>query len=162
MTIYTENLNFIATKSTIQRKYPGGWRKCLSDHKHQLGESVWFDDNLFRYGSKDYVLIATKMREWEQMGFVCVEMRHGKRYWADICVHATMQKSDIECEWLDYCNNGVFLKGSPPGKVVEPNSKDMLTLRKRLVADEFRKWAFWYFVFIAALIAFLKYTVTTW
>lgn len=161
MTIHAEFLNFIVPRKVIEKKYPGGWNKCLADHKREIGEIVWFDDHLFRYGSKEYSTIANMLREWEKHGFVCVEMRQAKKYWTDICIYASKQCSDIDCEWLDYCSAGVFLKGCPAGKLVGPNSKEMITVRKKLIAEEFRQWAFWYLIVIAALITFLKYTVTT-
>ena len=46
MAIALESIDFIVPIAVIRHKYPGGWEQCLIDHKHLIGERVWFDDHL--------------------------------------------------------------------------------------------------------------------
>ena len=49
MAIKLEFYDIIIPIKTIQKKYPGGWKKCLKDHDGDIGGRVWYDEHLFRW-----------------------------------------------------------------------------------------------------------------
>jgi hypothetical protein len=51
MAVALEFIDFIVTIDTIRRKYPGGWKKCLEDHRNLIGGRVWNGVHLFRHGA---------------------------------------------------------------------------------------------------------------
>ena len=166
MTIATVDLNLIIPITLIQNKYPGGWKKCLEDHKQLIGVTVWFDKHLFRFGSKESYEIAEKLKQLELIGFSIVEQRKGEKYWCDVCIYSTRKRDSIKCEWLSefvapLCKEpaGVYLKGQEPGdELIGPTSKRMVLAKRRIVESQFRFLAMWYFIFLCVL-AYLFYFI---
>jgi len=69
MAIKLEFYDFIIPIKTIQKKYPGGWKKCLKDHDGDIGGRVWYDEHLFRDGAMSPNDIGYLVEWWSDKGF---------------------------------------------------------------------------------------------
>ena len=121
MAIVTEFINFIVPIQTIKDKYPGGWEQCLKDHEGLINHRVWFDDHLFRDGAMNPIDMEDIVEEWSSLGFDCMELRGGKRYWKDVCVFEG--GPTLPCEWLsvDRTSRAAYLTGTEVGRIVGRN-----------------------------------------
>ena len=52
MAVALEFINLIVPIALINQKFPGGWEKCLEEHKHLVGGRVWYDDHIKRWGNE--------------------------------------------------------------------------------------------------------------
>ena len=122
MAVALEFINFIVPISVIQRKYPGGWQKCLADHVDLLGSVVWHDDYLFRDGAMSARDIEGAATHWRSMGFkLRTRPRGEKLQWTDACIVAVYGGGvACACDWLDIDADRqmAYLKGTEPGPVV--------------------------------------------
>lgn len=103
MTIRTEFIDFIVSRSAIDAKYPGGWSKLLSDYglaANKQRARFWRDDYLFRDGAMNPLSMKSIVDRWEEKGFVGLREVDGKRIWVDYCVYEGMWPSEYECAWL--------------------------------------------------------------
>ena len=81
MTIQLECINFIVPIKTIEKKYPGGWMQCLSDHGN-IG--VWYDEDLFRLGAMNPMDIGFMVDHWKKIGFHTHIGIKNPRKWVDV------------------------------------------------------------------------------
>ena len=113
-------IDFIVPVSKIRALYPGGWARCLYDHRRALGRSVYFDQNLFHTGAMSGERIDTLVAHWSNLGFQATERVDGKELWRDFCaVSSALGSSRYLCQWLgvDYGERCAFLIGTDPGPV---------------------------------------------
>ncbi len=99
MAILTEFINFIVPIKVIKAKYPGGWEKCLEDHKRSLGGGVFHDDYLFCDGAMNPLDMKAIVEHWKQLGVEDTYEKDGITYWSDMCVFAGA-RATRKCEWL--------------------------------------------------------------
>ena len=120
MAVQLEFYNFIVPRTTIEEKYPGGWKQCLDDHRHLVGGRVWYDDHLFRDGAMNVMDIETLITRWESYGFQALESVNGEEVrWIDLCVVEGMfGGSRLPCDWIMVDENGGYLKNEPPGRMI--------------------------------------------
>ena len=55
MAIALEFLDFIVPIAVIKEKYPGGWAQCLKDREERIGETILYDEHLWRDGAMSIV-----------------------------------------------------------------------------------------------------------
>jgi hypothetical protein len=101
MAISLEFIDFIIPIDIIRLKYPGGWEKCLHDHKALIGGRVWFDAYLLRDGAMNPMDIESLVEEWSLMGFEPYCASSGTRKWKDFCVVESMFGGvTLPCSWI--------------------------------------------------------------
>jgi hypothetical protein len=123
MAIANEFIDFIVPIKVIKEKYPGGWEQCLKDHDYSIGRCIWYDEHLFRTGAMGGADIELLVNHWNDLGFETVQKDQNGKFlkWIDVCVYEMFfGGATLECDWIDYDNEsqGVFLKGTKPGKLV--------------------------------------------
>ncbi|MBA6413672.1 hypothetical protein H2508_11185 [Parahaliea sp. F7430] len=120
MAIQLEVINFIVPRDVIEKKYPGGWKRCLSDHRGQIGSRIWYDDHLFRTGAMNSMDIEMILEEWEHKGFNTHEVKSGEPVrWLDICIVQEMFGGPtLPCDWIEVEGSVAFHKSYPRGEVV--------------------------------------------
>lgn len=126
MSVHLEFINFIIPVHVIKEKYPGGWKKCLSDHENLIGGRVWYDDYLFRDGAMNPGDIQHLIDEWSGMDFIThTEVDNKPTKWVDVCVVEGMfGGATLECDWIEVDAVGGFasLKEKPAGDVISRES----------------------------------------
>ena len=127
MTIHVEMYNIIIPKNILRNKYPGGFDQYLKDNIAYLGNIIWWDDHLLRYGSMDREDILERLRHLESLGFIITEERDdGKKYWVDVYAFGCLLKPDepvSDPDWLCFSSTGcgVYMKGElNEGKQIGP------------------------------------------
>jgi hypothetical protein len=121
MAINLSFIDFIVPIAKIRDIYPGGWEKCLYDHKSGLGGHVYFDKHLFHTGAMSPIVINMLIERWAIIGFEATEVINGKFVWKDFCVvESLLNYSQYSCQWLKYNGNEKFayLAGTEPGPIV--------------------------------------------
>ena len=125
MAVALECIDFIVPIDTIRRKYPGGWEKCLEDHRELIGGRVWYDDYLFRDGGMAPWVIGEFVDHWNAMGFETYALENGQRVWRDACVvESLLAGPTCPCDWIemDWERRAAYLAGTEPGEVVSRDS----------------------------------------
>lgn len=120
MAVMTEFIDLIVPIAVIEEKYPGGWERCLSDHKPAIGGRVWYDGYLFRDGAMNPEAMEALLNEWWKLGFECYTEKEGRKYWNDVCVYDGNQGVlNMPCDWLaeDRATRSVYLKGTVMGEI---------------------------------------------
>jgi len=120
MAVALEFIDFVVPIAVIRLKYPGGWEKCLWDHRELIGRRVWYDDHLFRDGAMNPLDMRSLGSLWERLGFQAMETRDGRECWKDFCVVEGMYGgSTLTCDWIevDRRQRLAYLKGTEPGPV---------------------------------------------
>lgn len=115
MAIQLEFINLIVPIQTIEAKYPGGWSKCLDDHRYALWGRVWHDQHLFRDGAMNSMDMEDLVRRWTSIGFIETEGEGDRKSWKDFCVTAQVFGSQHPCSWLTVNGWAAYLTGSEPG-----------------------------------------------
>jgi len=113
-------IDFIVPVAKIRKLYPGGWEKCLYDHRRALGGSVYFDKHLFHAGAMDPEGAETLVERWTALGFEATEEVDGKKVWKDFCVlESLLMLSSHPCQWLtiNLEERAAHLAGTEPGPV---------------------------------------------
>lgn len=107
MAIRLEFLNLIVPVHVIDRKYPGGWKQCRTDHGLEEQPSsfgaCWHDGLLFRDGAMSPFDMAMLKAKWEAIGFKAIRCRRGRSVVADFCVYpspASPASPVPACTWL--------------------------------------------------------------
>lgn len=121
MAIALEFIDFVVPIETIRRKYPGGWMRCLADHRPLIGGRVWYDEHLFRDGAMSPRDIQIIVERWQRLGFEPTRQVDGELHWQDFCVvEGLMGGATLPCEWIsvDTLNQSAWLTGTEPGEVV--------------------------------------------
>jgi hypothetical protein len=67
--------------------------------------------------------IELLVNHWNDLGFETVQKDENGKFlkWIDVCVYEMFfGGATLECDWIEYDkeSQGVFLKGTPPGKLV--------------------------------------------
>lgn len=116
MSVALEFYNFLVPISTIERKYPGGWERCLKDYEDS---AAWYDGYLLRLGSANSMDVEDIADEWKKMKFKGVELRDGRLVWEDFCTVEPDTES-WPCEWLeiDPERSCAYLRGTDPDGVI--------------------------------------------
>jgi hypothetical protein len=120
MAVMTEFIDLIVPITLIEEKYPGGWERCLSDHKRAIGGRVWFDDYLFRDGAMNPTAMDALLKAWWKLGFDCYAEQDGIKQWKDLCVYEGLQGGlQLPCDWLgeDPATRSVYMRGTEPGEI---------------------------------------------
>lgn len=118
MAIQLEFINFIVPREVIEKKYPGGWGKCLADHATLIGGRVWYDDHLFRDGAMNPMDIESLVESWKARGFHTHDGKEHPTKWVDVCVaEALFGGSTLPCDWLQVEGNVAFHNDFPKGDV---------------------------------------------
>ena len=136
MAVMIENSSLIIPISVIKAKYKGGWEQCLKDHTDSLGNTVWYDDYLFRDGVTYRYQIDTLLNKWIKMGFEPTERKGRWTVHKDIClVDRGFQippyrklSTLIPCSWLEVGHKDdccfVYLKGTDSDNIIEMPNPD--------------------------------------
>jgi ADP-ribosylglycohydrolase len=116
MSVALEFYNFLIPISTVERKYPGGWERCLKDYEDS---SAWYDGYLLRLGSASSMDVEDIADEWKKMKFKGAELKDGRLAWEDFCILEPSAES-WPCEWLetDPERSRAYLKGTDPDGIV--------------------------------------------
>lgn len=120
LAVALEFIDFIVPIRTIEGKYPGGWQRCLDEHKPLVGGRVWFDDHLFRDGAMNPLDIQRIVERWASKGFETMREVDGRSVWSDCCVVENMRGGPtLPCDWIDFTPDGkaAFLRGTEPGPI---------------------------------------------
>ncbi|MDX8412836.1 MAG: hypothetical protein R8J85_02005, partial [Mariprofundales bacterium] len=106
---------------TIEKKYPGGWEKCLHDHAKYVG-GVWHDDHLFRAGgAMNEMDMISMVWQWKNFGFRTHKGGKKPNTWIDVCVVGRFgNEPTLPCDWIEVEDGTAFLKGTPKGEAVGP------------------------------------------
>lgn len=115
MAVFLEFINVIISRPSIERRYPGGWEKCISD-----GMFMWHDDHLLRSGAMNGMDAEMLVGSWRDLGFKVTEKRGGETYWADICIiESPNGVARYKCDWLSVSDDGSYawLAGTIPGEI---------------------------------------------
>ena len=120
MAIALEFINLIVPIHIIEIKYPGGWEKCLSEHKPLIGGRVYFDDHLFRNGAMAPRDAEDLVDDWARHGLETTREIDGERHWWDCCVVSFPFGVSLPCDWIEISDDGysAYLKGTEPGEVI--------------------------------------------
>jgi len=121
MAIALEFIDLVVPVSIIEKKYPGGWERCLLDHAELIGGAVWYDENLFRDGAMNPLDIESLVEQWGKLGMEPTDLRDGMRVWKDVCVVESMSGGPtLPCDWLTFDPDEriAFLTGTEPGAVI--------------------------------------------
>jgi len=120
MAIALEFIDLVVPIATIRKKYPGGWEGCLRDFGYLVGETVWYDQHLFRDGAMTKLDMEDLLERWEGLGFQLKDLDDGQQVWKDVCVvTASFGGPTLPCEWLIFDGEKriAYLKGTEPGEV---------------------------------------------
>ena len=121
MAVALEFINLIVPIALIKQKFPGGWEKCLEEHKHLLGGRVWYDDHILRDGAMNPNDMKSAVEWWEENGFQPIETKNGAKSFKDLCVVEGMfGGSTLPCDWIEFTDDysGAYLKGTEAGDLV--------------------------------------------
>ena len=121
MSIALEFIDFIVPKRIIEDKYPGSWAGCLRDHQALIGETIWYDEHLFRDGAMGSADIESIADQWETRGFQLRDKVDGEEIWRDVCVVDAMSGgSTLPCNWIDIDsdNRTAHLSGAEAGTII--------------------------------------------
>lgn len=121
MAVALEFIDFIVPISVIERKYPGGWKRCLEDHAAALGRRVWHDGHLFRDGAMNPQDMGKLVEHWASLGFQPMTKKDGQMVWLDCCVVEGMfGGATMPCDWIEVAEDGrsAWLKGEGQGQIV--------------------------------------------
>jgi hypothetical protein len=114
-------IDFIVPISAIRERYPGGFEKCLYDHRRSLGGVVYFDRYLFHTGAMSDDGIQRLIEKWSALGFEATEVVDGETRCKDFCVvQSLLSHITYPCHWLMYDEDERFayLAGTKPGAIV--------------------------------------------
>jgi hypothetical protein len=103
MTIRTEFINFIVSRTAIEAKHPGGWDKFLKENGFHAGmQRIRFslDDYLYRCGAMNPLDIQSMAEHWGKKGFVGLSQVNGKQVWTDYCIYEGFWPLEYDCPWL--------------------------------------------------------------
>ena len=120
MAIALEFIDFIVLRRAIEEKYPGGWEKCLADHKGLIGGRIWYDDHLFRDGAMNPRDIEALVATWEDIGLEPFTKVDGNKAWKDFCVVEGMFGGPtLPCDWIEISQDGysAHLKGADQDEI---------------------------------------------
>lgn len=121
MAVALEFIDFIVPICVIERKYPGGWVRCLRDHASVLGRRVWHDEHLFRDGAMNPQDMGRLVAHWASLGFQPMGRNGERMFWLDGCVvEGTFGGTTLPCDWIEVAEDGrsAWLKGTEPGKTI--------------------------------------------
>ena len=110
MAINLSSIDFIIPVSIIEKKYIGGFEKCLYDHRRSLGGSVYLDKNLFHTGAMSPDGIEELIDKWSALGFEAT----------DFCVvQSLLPTANNPCEWLtiNYEERSAHMAGTVSGPI---------------------------------------------
>lgn len=139
MAINLAFIDFVVPISRIIESYPGGWDKCLFDHRRGVGGAVWFDEYLFHCGAMDGDAMESIISHWRALGFEPSECVDGQEFWKDFCVVESLLQQVFgvrrPCKWLvvDPCQRIAYMYGTEPGSIV---GRRPLLRRKTLVSRQ--------------------------
>ena len=124
MSVALEFIDFIVPIHIIRQKYPGGWQKCLEDHKNLIGGRIWYDEHLFRDGAMSPMDIEALAEEWESLGFTGIVEVDGQQHFQDFCVvESLFGGSTLTCPWLAFDDNdGAYFASTEPGVLMDRES----------------------------------------
>ena len=123
MAIKLEFFDIIIPIKTIQKKYPGGWKKCLKDHDGDIGGRVWYDEHLFRDGAMSPNDIGNLVEWWSNKGFQTHD-ESKKHKWVDVCVvQSIFGGPTMPCDWIEVRGRTAHLKNETIGHLVGSESK---------------------------------------
>lgn len=121
MAIALEFINFIVRRDAIDARYPGGWARCLRDHRPLLGGRVYYDTYLFRDGAMGPAAVDLLLKQWRNRGIeLTVDDGAGEQVAADVCVVPIIGGSLWPCSWLTRKGLIAFRTGTEPGRLVGP------------------------------------------
>ena len=122
MAIKLEFYDLIVPVKTIQKKYPGGWKKCLKDHDGDIGGRVWYDEHLFRDGAMSPNDIGNLVEWWTDKGFDAHDEGE-KPKWLDFCVvQSIFGGPTLPCDWIEVHGRTAHLKNETIGHAVGSES----------------------------------------
>ena len=112
-------IDFIVPIAKIRALYPGGWEKCLYDHRRSLGGKVYFDQHLFHTGAMDPEDGEKLIEHWTKLGFEATEVIDGKKVWKDFCALESLLVPERGPWWLriNHEERAAYLTGTEPGSV---------------------------------------------
>jgi|TARA_B110000503_G_C7153033_1_gene416025 hypothetical protein len=123
MSIQLEFINFVVPRRLIEQKYPGGWVRCLSNHKDLIGGRVWYDEHLFRDGAMNPMDVSDLVSQWSNRGFYTHEGGDSPTKWVDVCVlEALFGGATLPCDWIEVEGDEAYLKGSEKGVLMSRDS----------------------------------------
>ena len=117
MPVALEFYSLIIPIATIERKYRGGWEKCLRDHESLI---AWYDEHLFRMGGAMNPMDAENLLKYcKKIGFQPTEIKNGREVWKDVCIVGLFQENSLP-EWLELHPEKccAYLKGTDPDGLV--------------------------------------------
>ena len=121
MAIALEFINFIVRRDAIDARYPGGWAKCLRDHRPLLGGRVYYDRYLFRDGAMGPAGIDLLLKQWRDRGIEpSVDDGDGQQVAADVCVIPIIGGGLWPCSWLTRKGLIAYMTGTEPGRLAGP------------------------------------------
>jgi hypothetical protein len=124
MAVKLEYYNLIIPIDTIDRFYPGGFKKYIKDYKKEGRlRPFWHDDHLFHDGSMGSYDLEQSVEAWEKLGLVGIAKENGREYWKDFCVLDFMNAPEPDCDWLEFVRDEklgsyAYMKGKPVGEIV--------------------------------------------
>jgi len=136
MAIELECINFIVPRKTIEEKYPGGWDKCLKDHKGLIGGRVWYDNYLFRDGAMNPMDIESLIDEWTELGFQTHAGGDNPSKWIDVCVVDTFGGLTLPCDWITVQDLSAAIKGESANSEVVGRNDFKKEQEAALIADQ--------------------------
>jgi hypothetical protein len=95
MAVLVEALCVIVRRSTIDEKYPGGWKKFETDHQ---ALPLCADDKIMRLSFTSPLDMRIFIRELEKLGFTY--MKDGES--AEIAIVDQSRGLMAPCDWLEY------------------------------------------------------------
>ena len=121
MSVQQEFIDLFIPITTIEAKFPGGWRGFIQKHP-EVYASGWHDWHLFRQGAINPHQIDSLVHWWREQGFIPYRPTQGKpKRWVDLCV-SSWGRPTLPCSWIafDEQTEGAYLKGTEPGERIGP------------------------------------------